>query len=286
MVNFRKKEIDGQNLLEALSPKAHVSKYFDMENVENLSDVSIESLDLTGLEEGFVDLDGGWFSVTSFGKHSDNVHCVREAFDTLQSLLSGKSRTLRHIAKVVMYIDNMENYAEMNSQYVTYFGLNPPVRVCVAPEVLCEGCRLVLVCVGQEELQDRRVLHVQSVSHWAPANIGPYSQGVRTGSSLLTAGSIGLLPGSMTLLRTEAGQAGLALRHVKRVASVMAGRGLEAATSVTCYVTSKEAGRQAQKVWMEEEERNQEVEVKMVKVSALPRYAAVEWELEFTVDHL
>ena len=155
MVNFRKKEIDGQNLLEVLSPKAHVSKYFDMENVENLSDVSIESLDLTGLEEGFVDLEGGWFSVTSFGKHSDNVHCVREAFDTLQSLLSGKSRTLRHIAKVVMYIDNMENYAEMNSQYVTYFGLNPPVRVCVAPEVLCEGCRLVLVCVGQEELQDR-----------------------------------------------------------------------------------------------------------------------------------
>ncbi len=25
---------------------------------------------------------------------------------------------------------------------------------------------------------DRKTMHVQSVSHWAPANIGPYSQAV------------------------------------------------------------------------------------------------------------
>ena len=94
---------------------------------------------------------------------------------------------------------------------LTYFGLNPPVRVCVAPERLGEGRRLVLVCRGQTDCRDKRVLHVQSVSHWAPANIGPYSQGVRTARSLLTAGSIGLLPGSMELATTEAAQAGLQL---------------------------------------------------------------------------
>ena len=63
-----------------------------MENEENLPDVSIESLDLTELKEGLVELEGGWFSVTSFGKNSDNVQCVREAFDTLQSLLSSKGQ--------------------------------------------------------------------------------------------------------------------------------------------------------------------------------------------------
>ena len=256
--------------------------------MENLPDVALESLDLSEAREGYEELEDGWFNVTSFGKHEDNRECVREAFQTLLSVLAGEGSSLEKIVKVSMYVDSMENYAEMNSQYVTYFGLNPPVRVCVAPERLGEGRRLVLVCRGQSQCQDRRVLHVQSVSHWAPANIGPYSQGVRTGGWLLTAGSIGLLPGSMELATTEAAQAGLALIHLARVVSVMAGRGLEAASSATCYVTSQEAARQAARLWEEEREGRQEeaLEVRMVRVAQLPRYAKVEWELEFSVDQL
>jgi len=257
-----------------------------MINLENLPDVSLESLDLRESKEGLEELEDGWFQVTSFGRHEDNVECVKEAFDSLLNFLSSQERSLKNILKVKMYVDSMASYAEMNSQYVTYFGLNPPVRVCVAPERLAERCRLCLVSVGRTDCQDKRVLHVQSISHWAPANIGPYSQGVRSGQSLLTAGSIGLLPGSMVLVSTEAGQAGLALRHVSRVAQVMAGQGLEAASSVTCYVTSAEAGRQAQAVWDLQEDNNKSLVVRMVKVAELPRSAAVEWELEFDVNNL
>ena len=261
--------------------------------MENLPDLPLETLDLSEAKEGYEALEDGWFNVTSFGKHEDNRECVKEAFETLLSVLAREGASLEKIVKVLMYVDSMENYAEMNSQYVTYFGLNPPVRVCVAPETLGEGRRLCLVGRGQTQCRDRRVLHVQSVSHWAPANIGPYSQGVRTGSSLLTAGSIGLLPGSMQLATTEAAQAALALRHLARVVSVMAGRGLEAARSATCYVTSQEAARQAGRVWREEREEreegnqgNQALAVRMVRVAQLPRYAKVEWELEFSVDQL
>jgi len=38
-----------------------------------------------------------------------------------------------------------------------------------------------------QELEDgdlKRVMHVQSISHWAPANIGPYSQVVEVGSKV------------------------------------------------------------------------------------------------------
>ena len=254
--------------------------------MENLPDVALESLDLSEAKEGYEALEDGWFNVTSFGNHEDNRECVKEAFETLLSVLAREESSLEKILKVLMYVDSMENYAEMNSQYITYFGLNPPVRVCVAPERLGEGRRLILVCRGQTDCQDRRVLHVQSVSHWAPANIGPYSQGVRTGSTLLTAGSIGLLPGSMDLVTTEAAQAALALRHLARVVSVMAGRGLEATRSVSCYVTSQEAARQADWVWGQQEKRNEALVVKMVRVAQLPRYAKVEWELEFSVDKL
>ena len=42
---------------------------------------------------------------------------------------------------------------------------------------------------------DRRCLHVQGISHWAPANIGPYSQGYLAGEYLHVSGQIGLIPG-------------------------------------------------------------------------------------------
>jgi hypothetical protein len=46
----------------------------------------------------------------------------------------------------------------------------------------------------------RKALHVQSISEWAPACIGPYSQGVSWGPLIHMAGQIGLHPPTMTLV--------------------------------------------------------------------------------------
>lgn len=65
-------------------------------------------------------------------------------------------------------------------------------------------------------------MHVQSVSHWAPANIGPYSQAVRVGDIIHLAGQIALVPGSMTLVKGGIKQqCRLALRHVDRLLTGM-----------------------------------------------------------------
>ena len=61
------------------------------------------------------------------------------------------------------------------------------VQLSLPAEVLV---RLEVVLCGSEgEGKDGRLvtMHVQSLSHWAPANIGPYSQAVRVSgpSSLL-----------------------------------------------------------------------------------------------------
>lgn len=46
----------------------------------------------------------------------------------------------------------------------------------------------------------RRVLHVQSISCWAPSCIGPYSQAVASAGLVFFAGQIGLHPPTMQLL--------------------------------------------------------------------------------------
>jgi diphthine-ammonia ligase len=76
----------------------------------------------------------------------------------------------------------------INAIYRQYFGTSPPTRACVAT-LLPDGERArveAIAYVGREgersnegeEVGGRRGLHVQSLSYWAPANIGPYSQAV------------------------------------------------------------------------------------------------------------
>jgi len=53
---------------------------------------------------------------------------------------------------------------------------------------------------GRAEHGKRSVLHVQSISAWAPACIGPYAQAAAWGGVLHMAGQIGLDPASMQVV--------------------------------------------------------------------------------------
>jgi hypothetical protein len=62
---------------------------------------------------------------------------------------------------------------------MTYFGVCPPSRACVAVD-LPPPVRIKLDCIAYAEVDpnERQCLHVQGLSYWAPANIGPYSQAI------------------------------------------------------------------------------------------------------------
>lgn len=77
------------------------------------------------------------------------------------------------LVSVCLYIRDMTDYPRINSVYSQYFDLNPPVRVCVQAPITCYA---MIEAVATSSFDSKRSLHVQSVSHWAPANIGPYSQ--------------------------------------------------------------------------------------------------------------
>jgi diphthine-ammonia ligase len=78
-----------------------------------------------------------------------------------------------------IFISSMEDFASINVVYATYFGVSPPARACVAVD-LPRPLRVVLDCVAyaEQNVGDRKALHVQGLSYWAPANIGPYSQAI------------------------------------------------------------------------------------------------------------
>lgn len=93
--------------------------------------------------------------------------------------LSEHSLSFSHMANMNVFISSMEDFASINAVYATYFGVSPPARACVAVD-LPHPLRVMFDCVAytEQKRDDRKALHVQGLSYWAPANIGPYSQAI------------------------------------------------------------------------------------------------------------
>jgi diphthine-ammonia ligase len=118
-----------------------------------------------------------------------NDLCNNQKFCLLPAIVTNQLLTIGDLVAVSLYVSDMRHYTAINSEYLKLFrGSNPPVRICVeAPlppstPILLEvlGYRTAPQRDNQSSLScTRHTMHVQGVSHWAPANIGPYSQAVR-----------------------------------------------------------------------------------------------------------
>ena len=162
---------------------------------------------------------------------------VNEDFDTFFN------RIIKQLKSYELYCSNfvqvtlkleMDSFSAINRKYAKYFNHQPPVRVCIQPKEQAEKVISLTLFATRQVMEH---LHVQSVSQWAPANIGPYSQAIRCGKFVFLAGQIGLDPGSMTL------QTGIVNQYVQIKANFSAvletfGMSLNNnASKVICYVS-------------------------------------------------
>lgn len=118
------------------------------------------------------------------------LHAVLNVFNSFEEentdLLAQHRATLLHLSHLTVYLSStsMSLFPAINALYATYFGTSPPTRACVAVHQLPKGRRLMLEGWAQSppreqgRVEKRTALHVQSLSYWASANIGPYSQAI------------------------------------------------------------------------------------------------------------
>lgn len=111
-----------------------------------------------------------------------NFHftCIFVSFDKLiAEVLSSKSFKLADCVNINVFLSSMDYFSSLNVLYAKRFGSSPPSRACVAVDLFGSN-RIKLDCIACHESEEKRrlTLHVQSISYWAPANIGPYSQAV------------------------------------------------------------------------------------------------------------
>ncbi|KAJ6486394.1 hypothetical protein C8R47DRAFT_521061 [Mycena vitilis] len=143
---------------------------------------------------------------------------VKQCFVALQAQLARYSLELSDCTNINIFLSSMELFSRVNAIYGTFFGTSPPARACVAVD-LPTPYRVMLDCIAHERTTERNTLHVQSLSYWAPANIGPYSQAIMIDNQVFISGQIGLIPRSLSLPSPQslAVETALSLQHVDRV---------------------------------------------------------------------
>ncbi|KIY74101.1 hypothetical protein CYLTODRAFT_364437, partial [Cylindrobasidium torrendii FP15055 ss-10] len=124
---------------------------------------------------------------------------IKTCFKLLQEQLARFGFDFTHCVNINVYLSSMDLFAEVNTIYTSYFGTSPPARACIAVDLPEEyGNRIKMDCISYNG-PDRHALHVQGLSYWAPANIGPYSQAILSEERLFVSGQIGMIPKDLSL---------------------------------------------------------------------------------------
>lgn len=154
-------------------------------------------------------------------------------FADLKDQLKAKEFSLQDVCFVNLYLRSLEDFNLINEVYFQQFsGVKAPSRACVEVSQLPSRARVALVCTCTKA--HRTVLHVKSISQWAPVSIGPYAQANQANEVVFVAGMIGLVPDSMQLANaTVEAEVHQAARNLRRVLQV---QNASLSTSLYCNI--------------------------------------------------
>lgn len=122
----------------------------------------------------------GWLFLTGIQCNSaDPSLAIIEGLRQIEKMLAVEQYSLKDLLNVVLYVNDMNSFATINSAYINIINFqNPPTRICVECE-LPKNCTIIMEAIAykpktidMDDFSKKTVLHVQSISHWAP---GKYS---------------------------------------------------------------------------------------------------------------
>jgi diphthine-ammonia ligase len=183
---------------------------------------------------------------TSFGSVESET---RSILQDLESLLS-EERNLnlsQHSSIIYLYVRDMKDFAAVNAVWSEIFENEPSSRACVQTSIP-NGFRVALEYY--HVLGNRESLHVQGISNWAPANIGPYSQAITIDRNVcFLAGMIGLTPATMQLPSSNLlPQLEKVIQNEISVLQVL-GSSLDQVACATFYLVSQDHVSLVKNVW-------------------------------------
>ncbi|CAO3567740.1 unnamed protein product [Mortierella alpina] len=142
------------------------------------------------------------FSLARSKKYMSIAEETTICLKTVEAKLERIGLSWTEVVFMQVFVSDMADFGVVNGAYKAFFGINPPPRACVGAN-LPKPCRIQVSCTairkGAVMPKPRQTLHVQGISYWAPANIGPYSQATEQAYHAFIAGQIGMIPSTLDL---------------------------------------------------------------------------------------
>jgi len=73
---------------------------------------------------------------------------TRQTFENIERVLEQAGSSLDRVVKCTVFLKNIDDYAEMNAVYATYFPEQPPARSTVAGSGLALGALVEIECIA------------------------------------------------------------------------------------------------------------------------------------------
>ncbi|KAG0056816.1 hypothetical protein BGZ90_005463 [Linnemannia elongata] len=251
---------------------------------------------------------GGTFGghISKFSSHESDVLCAvggTTAFETasegsrhlsiaeetvaclqnVQAKLEKIGLSWREIVFMQVFVSNMADFGVVNGAYKGFFGINPPPRACVGAN-LPKPFRIQVSCTairrGAVPTKPRQTLHVQGMSYWAPANIGPYSQATEQAYHSFIAGQIGMIPSTLDLPMPPslAKETAWSLRNLSQIATVRQSDLANRTALCIVYVKSSDAFAAVTAAWEYISNKKTPPPLLAISVPSLPKGGQVEWQ--------
>lgn len=68
--------------------------------------------------------------------------------ENLEAVLKEAGTGLDHVVKTTIYVTNMDDFAEVNEAYASFFSSEPPARATVGVAALPKGARVEIECIA------------------------------------------------------------------------------------------------------------------------------------------
>lgn len=144
------------------------------------------------------------------------------AMDRLGEILSMTDLDYSHVVSCHVHLSDMENYADMNSVYGSYFAEGGyPARTTLEVPGMPGGAGILLMCVAYEDFAEIEV--VRPPASEIPPAMGPYSPAVRAGRTVYLSGQGGRNPSTGEIAESAEEQADQTLQTI---GTILAAAGL------------------------------------------------------------
>ncbi|KAI8597696.1 hypothetical protein EDD21DRAFT_289362, partial [Dissophora ornata] len=217
-------------------------------------------------------------------RHLSIAEETTACLQNVQAKLERIGLTWAEVVFMQVFVTDMGDFGVVNCAYKTFFGINPPPRACVGANLL-NSIRIQVSCTAiHKEISSpnpRQTLHVQGISYWAPANIGPYSQATEQSYHAFIAGQIGMVPRTLEIPAPSslAKETAWSLRNLSQIATVRQSDLVNRTALCIVYVTSPEDFVPVRAAWEHIASNKNPAPLLAICMPSLPKGGQVEWQV-------